>query len=305
MADISEIRALAEKTQSQLSGKFGFAFCDLNSGEECSINGGETFPIASAFKIFVLAELYRQAAAGMINLKEKIVCDEKFRSGGSGLLASLAPGTVLTVYDYAVLMMSISDNTATNIIFDRIGGRDAIRRNVLEPLGLNCTHVDFNCTELMNKYYCITPDMSPEQVNARSANGTDRNNPWFTCEMGEGNWSSPKDMTVMLRTLFEGRWVDKETSDAVLAVMRTCQNSSRITKYLPYSAKTAHKTGSLDRVMTDAGVIVTSKGAYTFTFFYNGNTASAEEYDAAYKNFRSEELCALLSKSIFDVYMNS
>ena len=86
--------------------------------------------------------------------------------------------------------------------------------------------------------------------------------------------------------------------------MRKCQNATRITKYLPYSAKIAHKTGSLDRVMTDAGVVSTPKGSYIFVFFYNGNTADAEEYDAAYKNFRSEELCAQLSKAVHDIYVS-
>lgn len=303
MLDLQKIKALAEKTQEQFSGKFGFAFHDFVSGESCSINGEEKFPIASVFKVFVLAELYRQVAEGKIDLEQKMVLEEKYRSTGSGLLASMTLGDVLSVYDFAMLMMAVSDNTATNVIFDIIGGKDAIRQNVLEPLGLKNTHVDFNCTDLMKKYYWITPDMNFDQINARSANGTDRNNPWFTCSMGEGDWSSPDDMTVMLRTLCEGRWVDKKTSDAVLAVMRKCQNATRITKYLPYSAKTAHKTGSLDRVMTDTGVVTTEKGAYAFTFFYNGNTADEEEYTAAFKGFRAEELCAQLSKAVYDVYM--
>ena len=304
MNNIPEIKSLALQTQQQFTGKFGFAFYDLKTGEGCSVNGGELFPIASAFKIFVLAELYRQVAAGQIDLDAKMVLEEKYRSGGSGLLASMSAGDVLSVYDYAMLMMAVSDNTATNVIFDLIGGRDAIRKNVLEPLGLAHTHVDFNCTDLMGKYYWITPDMTLDQINARSANGTDRGNPWFTCDMGEGDWSSPDDMTVMLRTLAEGRWVDEKTSAAVLGVMRKCQNATRITKYLPYSAKIAHKTGSLDRVMTDAGVVSTPKGSYIFVFFYNGNTADAEEYDAAYKNFRSEELCAQLSKAVHDIYVS-
>ncbi|HEX5416833.1 MAG TPA: serine hydrolase [Chloroflexota bacterium] len=114
---VSEIRQLFEK----FSGRAGFFARDLNSDRTLSLRPRDTFPTASMIKLPILVELFWQVQNGQQRLADEEVISGEAHVGGSGILRHLTPGIRLPVRDVAHLMMSVSDNTATNLLIDRVG----------------------------------------------------------------------------------------------------------------------------------------------------------------------------------------
>src|SRR5207248_8409744 len=91
------------------------------TGEEIRVNDTAAFPTASMIKILIRFELVRQCAKGQAHLWERMTLRDEDKTLGSGLLAAFDAGANLTLHDLAVMMMAISDNTATNLLIDRLG----------------------------------------------------------------------------------------------------------------------------------------------------------------------------------------
>ena len=125
-----------QEIASRLDGVVGYVFVDLTSGERITRLEHETFPTASTIKLAIVYELFKQAAEGKARLDEAITLDRGKAVGGSGVLIELGTPT-LSIRDYAVLMVTLSDNTATNILIDRLGMEQIARR--IHGLGLNAT----------------------------------------------------------------------------------------------------------------------------------------------------------------------
>jgi beta-lactamase class A len=125
-----------QEIASRLDGVVGYVFVDLTSGERITRLERETFPTASTIKLAIVYELFKQAAEGKIRLDETITLDRGKAVGGSGVLVELGTPT-LSIHDYAALMVTLSDNTATNILIDRLGMEQITRR--MQGLGLNAT----------------------------------------------------------------------------------------------------------------------------------------------------------------------
>lgn len=100
----------------------------------------------------MLAELFRQVSEGKFALKDRHTLTAEDKSYGSGMLRLFDTGASLTLRDLAMLMMKISDNTATDILF-RLVGKDNIKCNVIDALALTKTKCDLDCTHLLAVYF--------------------------------------------------------------------------------------------------------------------------------------------------------
>ena len=125
----------------------GVAVKHLGTGEEASFNGDELFPMASVFKVPVIVELYKQVEAGRLSLDDKIMLKEADKVPGSGILRELSEGLGVTIKDLSRLMMILSDNTATDLIVERVG-EDNVNAT-MKGLGLNKTIVVADCRDLL------------------------------------------------------------------------------------------------------------------------------------------------------------
>jgi len=131
-----------EKTTADFDGVMGIAVKDLTSGETFFVNADTVFPQASSIKIPILLELLRQAQAGPeasgLKLDERVELKRALMTGGSGVLLRFGDGTsALSLRDLATLMIVLSDNTATNILIDRVGMDNV--NGLLRELGLKET----------------------------------------------------------------------------------------------------------------------------------------------------------------------
>ena len=109
-----------QEIAARVDGVVGYAIVDLTSGERIGHLERETFPTASAIKLAIVYELFKQAEEKKIRLDETLTLDRAQAVGGTGVLVEMGTPT-LSIRDYAVLMVTLSDNTATNVLIDRLG----------------------------------------------------------------------------------------------------------------------------------------------------------------------------------------
>jgi beta-lactamase class A len=128
----------AEEIAARVDGVMGFAIVDLTSGERFTHLDREIFPTASTIKLAIVYELFKQVEEGSVRLDETMALDRAKAVGGTGVLADLGTPT-LSIRDYAMLMVRLSDNTATNVLIDRLGMERIAKR--MQGLGLTATRL--------------------------------------------------------------------------------------------------------------------------------------------------------------------
>jgi beta-lactamase class A len=149
-AQTAHLEQLALKYQTTLDeiarnvpGVMGIAAVDLTSGERFGVNENFVFPQGSSIKVAILVELFAQAERGTLRLEEGVPITAAVRTGGSGILQHFTDGaSTLSLRDLAVLMIVLSDNTATNILIDRVG---------MEPVNAAMAALGFPQTRLQRR----------------------------------------------------------------------------------------------------------------------------------------------------------
>src|SRR6266850_5406398 len=135
-ADLSILREQIQKVIPRARGQVGVAIKHVESGAEVLVNADEKFPMASAYKLPILVELYYQRAAGKLSLDDRIEVLPGDLHVGSGAMSQLfdPPGVQLSIHNLINLMMRISDNSAADILLNRAGPANVPTR--IRSLGL-------------------------------------------------------------------------------------------------------------------------------------------------------------------------
>lgn len=211
---------------------------NLTTGAVYSLRGDDTVRTASTIKLPIMVECFFEASTGKLQLTEPIELLENEKVNGSGILQELSSGIKLPLRDMIELMIVLSDNTATNLILNRIGGNAVNER--MAALGL--THTRVMRKILRNEPSGVTTD------GARPENKR-----W-----GLGR-TSPHEMVMLLQKLHAGQLVDKSSSDAMLAVLKRQHDRDGIARDLK-GVTVANKSGALDALRSDAGIVFTKGG---------------------------------------------
>jgi beta-lactamase class A len=228
-----KLEATIHETDQNLDGVLAVAILDLSSGQKYLLHADEVLPTASSIKIGILAELYRQAQQGKIKLGDLYTLQKADIVGGSGIAGSLTPGvTRLTLRDVAALMISVSDNSAANVIIDRIGMENV--NALLDSLGL--TH-----TRLRRK-----------MMDLKAA------------AEGRENVATPREMVTLLEDLYRGKVLNKEFTEDFFNLL-SIHKESYIPRELPEDLKVANKPGELEGVRNDSGIVFTGNRPYAIS----------------------------------------
>jgi beta-lactamase class A len=214
----------------QLDGVLGLAVKDLTSGDEFLINGDEVMPQASSIKIAVLANLYLQAQQGKLKLTDEFTVRKEDLVPGSDILLGLTPGvTRLTLRDLATMMVAVSDNSATNVLIDRLG-MDNVNA-MLAKLGLHSTQ------------------LRRKMMDLKAA--------------GEGreNVSTPREMMFLLETIFRGKLFNPQMTEDFIKML-SMHKESALLRGLPEDAVAANKPGELEAVRNDSGIVLIKNRPY-------------------------------------------
>lgn len=213
----------------------GLAAVDLTSGETISFNENMVFTQASAIKIPILMEVYKQAHQQKFSLTDL----RRIASvaGGSGILKDMADTPSLSIRNLCVLMMALSDNTATNSLIDLVG-MDAVNAS-LQLMGLKNTR------------------LRRRMIDA-AASGR-----------GQENVSTPAEAVKILQMLYKGEFIDKATSSAVLSIMKAGREGSRLAKGIAPAVPIVYKPGSLRGVSTEWAIIKLPERPYAVAIMQN------------------------------------
>jgi beta-lactamase class A len=231
----AELRAKFEHRLQEIAaavdGVVGYEIVDLTSGDRFAHLERETFPTASTIKLTLVYELFKQVEEGRIRLDETLALDRSKAVGGTGVLVEM--GTpVLSIRDYAVLMVTLSDNTATNVLIDRLGMDSVARR--MQALGLNGTK------------------LRRHMMDTAAA------------RRGDENVSTPDEIVRLLQAMQGGAHAgDGRAMPDAIALLKK-PKESRLRRGLPADVATADKPGELDGVRVDAGVVYAKNRPYIF-----------------------------------------
>jgi beta-lactamase class A len=249
-----------------LDGVLGVAIEDLSTGQRLLLHGDSVFPQASSIKIAVLAELYRQAQlsaqgeSGKATLTDLYTVRAADLVQDSDIMGGLTPRvTQITNRDLATMMVAVSDNSATNVLIDRVGMENV--NALLDSLGLHNTK------------------LRRKMMDVKAATE------------GRENISTPQDMLTLLEKIYQEKVLNKEMTADFFKMLSTHKDSF-IPRDLPDGLQIANKPGELEAVRTDSGIVFLQNRPYIIcvmtTYLVrerDGEEAIAKISAAAYRYF--------------------
>lgn len=283
----SELESFIKGQVEKINGRVGIYIKHLESNQVISLRENEYFQLASVFKIPVLITLFKQVYDGKLSLDDRVILNERMKTYGSGLLTAMKPGLNLTIHDLALLMMALSDNTATDIIFQIIGQESIM--NYMKELGLKDTIIDYDTRALILDYLGLDPNnrLTIAELNHLPESvWTDkiRLERQRAFEKSNHNTSTPREIAFLLEKCVKGEIINKEISKEILDIMKHHTGAELILRYLPMSTEIARKGGSLARygentVLNDAGVVWLPDNAGTMIICIFGNDLKEIHYE--------------------------
>jgi beta-lactamase class A len=208
------------------------------TGAAFAHNADRHFVAASTVKIAIMIELFRQIDRSERALSDRYRLRGEDRAAGSGVMLHLHDGMEFSVADLVYLMMSISDNTATNVLIDRVG-----------MARVNATMRDLG----------MTTSTLGRRMQGRLAAPDEAE-----------NWATPRDYAGLIAALLENRAASAGACGQMLAMLETQQNDRRIARFLPSVGRPrwGSKTGSLPGgVVNDVGFVFTDRGPLIISVF--------------------------------------
>jgi beta-lactamase class A len=201
-------------------GIVGLQIIDLNGNRTFSHNPEMLFPQASAIKIPILMEVYRQVSQGKLKIDRKIKLERSKIVGGSGILQEFASEPEISVEELAKLMIKYSDNTATNLLIDLVG-MDNVNR-MMRELGLEKTI------------------LQRKMMDTKAS------------QEGRENLATPQEAARIMQMLHKGEFVNKQVSEQVLQVLATTNKAPGLfISGLPAGVRSYFKPGEIPGVRTE------------------------------------------------------
>ncbi len=233
----AKTEARLQEIVSGTRGAMGLTVIDLTSGEHFDINENLVFPQGSAIKIPILMEVYKQAAEGKVKLTDLLSVAKQHQVGGSGVLKELGDGTSrLSIGDLAVLMILVSDNTATNMLIDLVGTENI--NQTMTSLGLSQTKIQ-------------------RAMMDTAARGR-----------GDENLSTPAEAARIMETLYQGEFIDRVACDDMLAILKKPKRGG-INAGLPVDVPVAFKPGGIPGVSTEWAIVYLKERPYVVVVMEN------------------------------------
>jgi beta-lactamase class A len=226
-ADTASLRRVLDSIADAHHGVVGYSIVDLENDARLSRRGDETFPTASLIKVAILVTVYDLVSKGELSLYDPLTVLKIDQVPGSGIAQYLHNGAILTVHDAVWLMVTISDNTTTNLLLDRI----IIRRvwDKMEALGLHNTKVH---SKTFRRNSSVAYDSS--------------------VKYGFGV-TTPNEMARLFELLGRGKAVNQKADSEMLDMLEHNNNDMMLQRFAG-GARVAHKDGETDQVRTECSL---------------------------------------------------
>lgn len=251
-------------------GKVAIAVKNLETGESYYLNADEPMPTASLIKVAVLIETYLQADEGKIKLTDMVTLHESDKVPGSGFLTGhFSEGASFPIRDAVRLMICVSDNTATNLILDKVGIANVNRR--MEAWG-------FPNTKINAKVFRRDTSVDLERSKKYGLGST-----------------TAREMTGIFEALAVGDRCRPALKQAMLQHLRANEDKDKFPRLLPAGTVVAHKDGSVTTSRTDAGLLYTPNGVIAVCVLSDNNQDRRWVSENA-----GNMLCAKVAKEVYD-----
>lgn len=209
---------------------------NLDTGKEYALRADEQVRTASTIKFPIMVEVFHQIAEGKIKWTDEFTLTKQNKVGGSGVLNEFSEGSKIDLKTATNLMIVVSDNTATNIILDKISQNNVNAR--MESLGL------MNTKSLRKIFGGGDAKAYDVPLNKLFGIGV----------------SSPRDMVKLLEMIERGEVINKETSAEMIAILKRQQYTDGLGRNTLDTVPVASKSGALDRLRSDVGIVYTRRG---------------------------------------------
>lgn len=301
---LPELQKQIEAAITAADAHMGVAMLHLENGDEIYLDADESFPMASVLKIPVLVEAARQMDVGKFTLDDRwpLTVDEK--NLGSGVLTFFDDNLLPTVRDLLTLMIIISDNTATDMVINRLGKEQIVAS--MRELGLQNIHLPLTIRQIFES---ILPSADPMQdPYERALAAKDFTPPENAAGFSKGpdnNVSTPRDMTKLLELIYTGHAAGRATTDEMLLILLKQTLNDRLPRFLPPGTRVAHKTGTLGGVRNDAGIIYVDDAQHVAVTIFSEWDIDAVEGDAAAERQRMYDIDSAfghIARAIYDYY---
>jgi beta-lactamase class A len=226
-ADTAALHRTLESLANAHHGVVGYTVHDLDTGERLERRGDETFPTASLIKVSILVTVFDLVDKGMLGLDDPLTVLRIDKVPGSGQLQFLHDNATITVRDAAWLMTTLSDNTATNLLLDRI----IIRRtwDKMEKLGLMHTKVH-------SKSFLRSASVAMDS----------------SVKYGLGV-TTPNEMARLFALLSDGKAVSPRADSTMLDILAHNETFDKLQRYVD-GLDVPHKTGETDQVRAECAL---------------------------------------------------
>jgi beta-lactamase class A len=225
---IQKLRSIVETSDAVV----GVAIKNLTTGEKFFINENEVFPQASSIKIHILAELFHQSEQGKIRLNDVVPLPASVRVSGSGVLNELGESSVsMSIRDYAVMMIVLSDNSATNLLIKQVGME--------------------NVNKFLQSQGAVKTKLQRMMMDVKAA------------AEGRENIGTPKEVLMILEKMYRGEIVSKRASEEILSILQKSKaKDGPIKAGVPSEVSVANKEGDIEGVRCDVGIVYLQKTPY-------------------------------------------
>ncbi len=231
---------------------------NLDTGVSYGLRADAPVPTASTIKLPIMVELFAEAEEGRLDWNQKLLLTDQDKVSGSGVLTEFSSGDAFPIRDLMHLMIVVSDNTATNLILDRIGGNAVNLR--MAQLGLKQTAV---MRKIMQAKLFPDPRATPKPEGMTEEGKKPGNDRW-----GTGR-SCPHDMVLLLEKLYRGELVSKAASQEMIAVLKRQHDHSGVGRDMNNTV-IASKSGALDHLRSDVAIVYSPHGPVAMAITING-----------------------------------
>jgi len=263
VAPLERLRAAVERTTRSVNATWGIYVKSLETNEELALDADRQMETMSTIKIPLMVEAFEQIKAGRFKLTDKYTFVAADSQPGTGTIQRLDSGAVMTVKDLITMMIIVSDNTATEVLYRMVGGPDAVNKR-MDALGLAKTQA----MNVPSKWF---PAL-------RSAASTEQ---FYRDGKFPFGLSTPREMGRLLEMMERGTLVDKPSSDLMLQIMRGQLYRTRIPRYVT-GYRIPHKTGDfLPYVGDDVGMLEAEGRTIVVSIFTGNHFGSGEALENA------------------------
>jgi beta-lactamase class A len=293
------VAAAIERIVSGLAGRIGFAAQEIGGDEVIAFNGDQTFAMASTYKMAIAAAVLDRVDKGELSLDQLVEVPPDMYVAGVFALAETFPhpGIQLSVANLIEVMITESDNTATDVSMGLAGGSAAVTAN-LRRLGFTDFRVDRTTREILMDFYGLpgaTPEIVAEGIRNNPALVMAQVNPNPDFEADPRDHATPLAMLQLLLAIDGGKAMSPESREFLLGVMsRTRSGPDRLKGLMPMGTPVAHKTGTAGGIANDVGYITLPDGRrFAIAVFTNSSETSISDRDRA---------IAEIARSLFDYF---